>query len=157
MDNTEIIQWTIISVGIALAMFGFAVAWGMLRLIRAEVKAEIAGLRAEINASISQLRADMNAGNSQLRADMNAGNSQLRADMDAGNSQLRGEATANTSRLDAGISELRHQIVAIRQMLARFALHRHGDDGLPVAPLTDALDPPEGTAGGNREGDGSGN
>ena len=61
---------------------------------------------------------------------------------------------AHVSRLETAISGLQQQIVAIRQMLARFALHKHGDDGLPMAPLTDTLDPPEGT--GNSNGDGNG-
>ena len=72
--------------------------------------------------------------------------------------ELKAAADANASRLNAAIAGIQQQIFAIRQMLARFALHRHGEDGLPVAPLTDALDPPEGTGGisGNGEGDGSG-
>lgn len=39
----------------------------------------------------------------------------------------------------------RAEIITNRRMLGRFALHRHGEDGLPLAPLTDTLEPPEGS------------
>ena len=131
MDDTLVIQWTIIGVGGGLAVLVVAAAWAVVRLIKAEMRAEISELRAEMNTNDSSLRADMNANDAQLRADMNA----------------------HVSRLETAISGLQQQIVAIRQMLARFALHRHGDDGLPLAPLTDSLDPPEGNAS-NGEGNG---
>lgn len=127
MDDTLVIQWTIIGVGGGLAVLVVAAAWAVVRLIKAEMRAEISELRAEMNTNDSSLRADM----AQLRADMNA----------------------HVSRLETAISGLQQQIVAIRQMLARFALHRHGDDGLPLAPLTDSLDPPDGNAS-NGEGNG---
>ena len=112
MEDALVIQWTIIGVGGGLALLVIGVGLAVVRIIKAEMRAEISGLRAETNT--------------------------------------------NVARLETSISGLRQQIVAIRQMLARFALHRHGDDGLPVAPLTDSLDPPEGTAGGsNGEGDGN--
>ena len=121
MDDTLVIQWTIIGVGGGQAVLVVAAAWAVVRLIKAEMRAEISELRAEMNTNDAQSRADMNA---------------------------------HVSRLETAISGLQQQIVAIRQMLARFALHRHGDDGLPMAPLTDTLDPPEGT--GNSNGDGNG-
>ena len=160
MDDTLVIQWTIIGVGGGLAVLVVAAAWAVVRLIKAELRAEISELRAEMNTNDSSLRVDMNANDAQLRADMaqlrvdmNANDAQLRADMNANDAQLRADMNAHVSRLETAISGLQQQIVAIRQMLARFALHRHGDDGLPLAPLTDSLDPPEGNAS-NGEGNG---
>ena len=131
MDDTLVIQWTIIGVGGGLAVLVVAAAWAIVRLIKAEMRAEISELRAEMNTNDSSLRADMNANDAQLRADMNA----------------------HVARLETAINGLQQQIVVIRQMMARFALHRHGDDGLPLAPLTDSLDPPDGNAS-NGEGNG---
>lgn len=131
MDDTLVIQWTIIGVGGGLAVLVVAAAWAIVRLIKAEMRAEISELRAEMNTNDSNLRADMNANDAQLRADMNA----------------------HVARLETAINGLQQQIVVIRQMMARFALHRHGDDGLPLAPLTDSLDPPDGNAS-NGEGNG---
>ena len=149
MDDTLVIQWTIIGVGGGLAVLVVAAAWAVVRLIKAELRAEISELRAEMNTNDSSLRVDMNANDAQLRGDM----AQLRADMNANDAQLRTDMNAHVSRLETAISGLQQQIVAIRQMLARFALHRHGDDGLPLAPLTDSLDPPDGNAS-NGEGNG---
>ena len=95
MDDTLVIQWTIIGVGGGLAVLVVAAAWAVVRLIKAEMRAEISELRAEMNTNDSSLRADMNANDAQLRADMNANDAQLRADMNAMNERqgrtLRGD------------------------------------------------------------------
>ena len=105
---------------------------------------------AKLDASVAELNAKLDASVAELKLDAKR--------QDVNVAQLNAIAATNVSRLNATIAGIQQQIFAIRQMFARFALHRHGEDGLPVAPLTDALDPPEGTGGisGNGEGDGSG-
>ena len=118
MDDTQVIQWTIIgsAVAIVLVMIGLGgigvwVLKAAMNSVRFELKADIAELRAELKTDIAELRAE-------LKLDIQAN---------------------------------RNEIATNRRMLGRFSLHRHGDDGLPLAPLTDSLDPPEGT--GSSEGD----
>lgn len=127
MDDTQIIQWTIISSAVAIVLviigLGGIAVWVMktaMNSVRFEVKADIADLKAELKADI----ADAKAGSKADIADVKA------------------QVVSN-----------RNEITTNRRLLARFALHRHGDDGLPLAPLTDTLDPPEGT-GSNGEGNG---
>ena len=119
MDDTQIIQWTIIgsAVAIVLVMIGLGgigvwVLKTAMNSVRFELKGDIAELKTELKGDIAELR-------TELKIDIQAN---------------RNEITTN------------------RRLLARFSLHRHGDDGLPLAPLTDSLDPPEGT-GGSSEGD----
>ena len=115
MDDTQIIQWTIIGSAVAIVLvaigFGSLGVWvvkAAMNSVKSELKADIADLRTELKGDIADLKLDIQAN--------------------------RNEITTN------------------RRLLARFALHRHGDDGLPLAPLTDSLDPPEGT-GSSSEGD----
>ncbi len=78
----------------------------------------------------------------------------LRAELKGEIADLRTEIANLRTELKLDIQANRNEITANRRLLARFALHRHGDDGLPLAPLTDTLDPPEGTGGSNGEGNG---
>ena len=172
MDDTLVIQWTIIGVGGGLAgivIAGFiAVGWVIkaevkalrseIGAVRTESKAELDKLNAKLDASVAELNAKLDASVADLNAKLDVSVADLNAKQDVNVAQLNAIAATNVSRLNATIAGIQQQIFAIRQMFARFALHRHGEDGLPVAPLTDALDPPEGTGGisGNGEGDGSG-
>ena len=52
---------------------------------------------------------------------------------------------ADIAGLRLEVRSNRAEIITNRRMLGRFALHRHGDDGLPLAPLTDTLEPPDGS------------
>ena len=78
----------------------------------------------------------------------------LRAELKGEIADLRTEIANLRTELKLDIQANRNEITANRRLLARFALHRHGDDGLPLAPLTDTLDPSEGTGGSNGEGNG---
>lgn len=107
MDDTQVIQWTIIGsaaaivlVAIGLSSIGVWVVNTAMSSVKSELKGDIAELRTEMKGDIAELKLDIQAN--------------------------------------------RNEIVTNRRMLARFALHRHGDDGLPIAPLTDALEPPDG-------------
>ena len=177
MDDTLVIQWTIIGVGGGLAgivIAGFiAVGWVIkaevkalrseIGAVRTESKAELDKLNVKLDASVAELNAKLDANVAELKASiarldakLDADVARLEAKQDVNVAELKAAADANASRLNATIAGIQQQIFAIRQMFARFALHRHGEDGLPVAPLTDALDPPEGTGGISGEGDGSG-
>ena len=121
MDDTQIIQWTIIgsAVAIVLVMIGLGgigvwVLKTAMNSVRFELKGDIAELKTELKGDIAELRTELKGDIAELKIDIQAN---------------RNEITTN------------------RRLLARFSLHRHGDDGLPVAPLTDSLDPPEGTGG----------
>ena len=115
MDDTQVIQWTIIGsaaaiilVSIGISSIGVWVINTAMGSVKSELKGDIAELRTELKGDIAELRLD--------------------------------------------IQSNRNEIVTNRRMLARFALHRHGDDGLPIAPLTDALDPPDGSDNSNGDG-----
>ena len=106
MDDTQIIQWTIIgsAVAIVLVMIGLGgigvwVIKAAMNSVKSDLKADIAGLRAEVKGDIAGLQSQ--------------------------------------------VASNRFEIITNRRMLGRFALHRHGDDGLPLAPLTDTLEPPD--------------
>ena len=96
-----------------------------MKALIAGPRTEIADLRAELKGEIGELR-----------------------------TELKGEIADLRTELKLDIQANRNEITTNRRLLARFALHRHGDDGLPLAPLTDSLDPPEGTGGSNGEGTG---
>ena len=136
MGTTE---WTIIGTGIALLVvlvpmirFTNSASTNEMKSEIANVRTEIAGLRTELKSEIANVRTEI-AG---LRTD------------------LKGEIADLRMELKLDIQANRNEITTNRRLLARFALHRHGDDGLPLAPLTDSLDPPEGTGGSNGEGTG---
>lgn len=116
-------EWTIIGMGIALLVVLVPLIRFTSSAATNDLKANIADLRTEVKGDIADLR-------TELKGDMADLRTELKLDIQAN----RNEITTN------------------RRMLGRFALHRHGDDGLPVAPLTDTMDPPEGSTGGNGDG-----
>jgi hypothetical protein len=166
-------EYSIIGIGIALLavlapliMFVTAASKNELkadlRLFRAELQSTIQEGDTTIRAEIAQLRTEMRDGDASLRTEMRDGDAslraaiqdsetslraaigQLRADMQEGDAALRAELKADIASLRLDVQANRAEIITNRRMLGRFALHRHGDDGLPLAPLTDTLDPPEG-------------
>jgi hypothetical protein len=138
-------EWTTIGTGIALLAVLAPLIIYTNSSLRNEVKAALAELRAELRAEIQggdvALRADM----ANLRADSQQDMANLRADLKADNASLKAELKADIAGLRLEVRSNRAEIITNRRMLGRFALHRHGDDGLPLAPLTDTLDPPEGS------------
>lgn len=163
------LQWTIIAAAIILflGMGGFsgliiwAVRTGMnsvrsdLRADIAEVKAELKGdiaevrtetavvrteiaeLRSEFKGDITELRSEFKGDIAELRSEFKSDMAELRAELKSDMAELRSE-------LKLDFQANRAEIITNRRMLGRFALHRHGDDGLPLAPLTDALEPLDG-------------
>ena len=118
MDDTQIIQWTIIGSAVAivpvmigLGGIGVWVLKTAMNSVRFELKGDIAELKTELKGDIAELK-----------------------------TELKGDIAG----LQSQIASNRNEIITNRRMLGRFALHRHGDDGLPLAPLTDALEPLDG-------------
>ena len=103
----------------------------------AEVRTEIAELRSEFKGDIAGLRAELKGDMADLRAELKGDMADLRAELKGDMAELRNE-------LKLDFQANRAEIITNRRMLGRFALHRHGDDGLPLAPLTDALEPLDG-------------
>ena len=101
--------------------------------LRSELKSDTAGLRSELKSDIAELKGDM----AELRAELKGDMAELRA-------ELKGDMTELRNELKLDFQANRAEIITNRRMLGRFALHRHGDDGLPLAPLTDALEPLDG-------------
>ena len=149
-------EWTTIGTGIALLAVLAPLIIYTNSSLRNEVKAALAELRAELRAEIqggdAALRAEIQGGDAALRADManlradlQQDMANLRAGLKADNASLKAELKADIAGLRLEVRSNRAEIITNRRMLGRFALHRHGDDGLPLAPLTDTLDPPEGS------------
>lgn len=117
--------WTIIGTAIGL----FVALSAMMQLSIMSLRNE---LRAEIRRAIAELRAEFKQDLAELRAESKRDRAEFKRDLAESNSDLSGKIQAN-----------RAEIIANRRLLYRFSLHRHGDDGLPLAPLTDALEPPD--------------
>ena len=105
--------------------------------LRSEFTGDIAGLRAELKGDMADLRAELKGDMADLRAELKGDMADLRAELKGDMADLRAE-------LKLDFQANRAEIITNRRMLGRFALHRHGDDGLPLAPLTDALEPLDG-------------
>ena len=105
--------------------------------LRSEFTGDIAGLRAELKGDMADLRAELKGDMADLRAELKGDMADLRA-------ELKGDMADLRSELKLDFQANRAEIITNRRMLGRFALHRHGDDGLPLAPLTDALEPLDG-------------
>ena len=105
--------------------------------LRSEFTGDIADLRAELKGDIADLRAELKGDMADLRAELKGDMADLRA-------ELKGDMADLRSELKLDFQANRAEIITNRRMLGRFALHRHGDDGLPLAPLTDALEPLDG-------------
>ena len=146
MGTTE---WTIIATAIAL----FVALGSLIRVsstgaknelkgdlanVRSELKGDIADLRAELKGDIGDLRAELKGDMADLRAELKGDMADLRA-------ELKGDMADLRTELKLDFQANRAEIITNRRMLGRFALHRHGEDGLPLAPLTDTLEPPEGS------------
>ena len=104
--------------------------------LRSEFKGDIAGLRAELKGDMADLKAELKGDMADLRAELKGDMADLRAESKGDMADLRSE-------LKLDFQANRAEIITNRRMLGRFALHRHGDDGLPLAPLTDTLEPPD--------------
>ena len=144
-------EWTVIAVGIALLVaLGSFIKFvnasmesrlnantANLRTEIAEVRIEVADLKTELTSDIAGLRAEFKGDISDLRAELKGDMADLRAELKGDMADLRAE-------LKLDFQANRAEIITNRRMLGRFALHRHGDDGLPLAPLTDALEPLDG-------------
>ncbi len=165
-------EWTIIGVGVALLLalvsmtrVGNSSLQNALKASSAEIRTEIYGVRteiaevrteiAEVRTEIIELRAEMKGDvanvrteiielRSELKGDMADLRAELKGDMADLRSELKGDMADLRSELKLDFQANRAEIITNRRMLGRFALHRHGDDGLPLAPLTDALEPLDG-------------
>ena len=100
------------------------------------VRTEIVELRAELKGDMAELRAELKGDMAELRAELKSDMAELRA-------ELKGDMAELRTELKLDFQANRAEIITNRRMLGRFALHRHGEDGLPLAPLTDTLEPPD--------------
>lgn len=145
MDETT---WTIIGTGIALFVALSAVMQLMIMSLKNELRAEfkqgLAEQRAEFQEKMAEFRQDM--------ADMRA---EFKRDMAEQRAEFKQALAESNADLSSKIQANRAEIIANRRIIYRLSLHRHGVDGLPVAPLTDALEPPDfGSGSGSDNGEG---
>ena len=130
-------EWTIIGVGVALFVaLGSLIRFGNSST-KNELKADIANLRTELKGDIANLRTEVKGDIANLKTEVKGDMADFRAELKSDMAELRTE-------LKLDFQANRAEIITNRRMLGRFALHRHGDDGLPLAPLTDTLEPPDG-------------
>ena len=139
-------EWTIIGVGVAIllalvsmARVGNSSLQNALKAGSAEIRTEISGVKteiAEVRTEIVELRAELKGDMADLRAELKGDMAELRA-------ELKGDMADLRTELKLDFQANRAEIITNRRMLGRFALHRHGEDGLPLAPLTDTLEPPD--------------
>ena len=108
--------------------------------LRSELKSDTAGLRSELKSDIAELKGGM----AELRAELKGDIAELQGGMAELRAELKGDMAELRNELKLDFQANRAEIITNRRMLGRFALHRHGDDGLPLAPLTDALEPLDG-------------
>ena len=151
-------EWTVIGVGIALlialgSFIKFVNASMESRLnantanVRteiAEVRTEVAELKTELKGDIAGLRAELKGDIANVRTEIADLRAELKGDMADLRAELKGDMADLRAELKLDFQANRAEIITNRRMLGRFALHRHGDDGLPLAPLTDALEPLDG-------------
>ena len=152
------LQWTTIIAAIILflGMGGFSglIIWAVrtgMNSVRSDLRADIADLRTELKGDIAEVRAELKGDIADLRTELKGDIADLRTELKGDIAYLGTELKDDVNELGGTVTGNRFEILTNRRLLARFALHRHGDDGLPLAPLTDSLDPPEGT-GSNGEG-----
>ncbi len=146
MGTTE---WTIIATAIAL----FVALGSLIRVsstgAKNELKGDIANVRSELKGDIGDLRAELKGDIADLRAELKGDIADLRAELKGDMADLRAELKGDMAdlrtELKLDFQANRAEIITNRRMLGRFALHRHGEDGLPLAPLTDTLEPPDGS------------
>ena len=121
--------WTIIGTAVGLFVALSAVMQLSIMSLRNE-------LRAEFRQAIAELRAEFKQDIAELRTEFKQDIAELRA-------EFKQDLAVSSSDVNSRIQSIRAEIIANRRILYRFSLHRHGDDGLPLAPLTDALEPPD--------------
>ena len=119
--------WTIIGTAVGLFVALSAVMQLSIMSLRNE-------LRAEFRQAIAELRAEFKQDIAELRTEFKQDIAELRA-------EFKQDLAVSSSDVNSRIQSIRAEIIANRRILYRFSLHRHGDDGLPLAPLTDALEP----------------
>ncbi len=147
-------EWTIIGVGVALLLalvsmtrVGNSSLQNALKASSAEIRTEIYGVKteiAEVRTEIIELRAELKGDVANVRTEIADLRTELKSDMADLRTELKGDMADLRSELKLDFQANRAEIITNRRMLGRFALHRHGDDGLPLAPLTDALEPLDG-------------
>ena len=153
-------EWMIIGVGIALllalvsmARVGNSSLQNALKASGAEIRTEIYGVKteiaevrteiAEVRTEIVELRAELKGDIANVRTEIVELRAELKGDMAELRAELKGDMAELRTELKLDFQANRAEIITNRRMLGRFALHRHGDDGLPLAPLTDTLEPPD--------------
>ena len=153
-------EWTIIGVGIALllalvsmARVGNSSLQNALKASGAEIRTEIYGVKteiaevrteiAEVRTEIVELRAELKGDIANVRTEIVELRAELKGNMADLRAELKGDMAELRTELKLDFQANRAEIITNRRMLGRFALHRHGDDGLPLAPLTDTLEPPD--------------
>ncbi len=148
-------EWTLIGVAIAL----FLAVGAMIRFsnssIRNELKGSNVGVRTEIaevrteiagvRTEIADLRTEVKVDIGNVRTEIAGLRAELKGDIADLRAELKGDMADLRAELKLDFQANRAEIITNRRMLGRFALHRHGEDGLPLAPLTDTLEPPEGS------------
>ena len=143
MDATT---WTIIGTAIGL----FVALSAVMQLLTTSLKNE---LRAEFKQGLAENRAEFKQDLAEHRAEFKQDLAEHRAEFKQEMAEFRQVLAASNADLSSKIQANRTEIIANRRILYRLSLHRHGADGLPVAPLTDALDPPDfGSGSDNGEG-----
>ena len=155
MDETT---WTIIGTGIALFVALSAVIqlsnMSLKNELRAEFKRDLAEHRSEFKQDLAEQRAEFQQKMAEFRQDMAAMRAEFRQDMAAMRAESRQDTAkmraefkqdlaASNADLSTKIQANRTEIIANRRIIYRLSLHRHGADGRPLAPLTDALEPPD--------------
>ena len=141
MGSTE---WTIIGVAIAL----FLAFGSMIRFSNSSIRNELKESHAELRTEIAEVRteiAEVRIGMAELRTEVKGDIANVRTEIAGLRAELKGDMADLRTELKLDFQANRAEIITNRRMLGRFALHRHGDDGLPLAPLTDTLEPPEGS------------
>lgn len=165
MDETT---WTIIGTAVAL----FVALSAVMQLIimslknelraefkqaiaelRAELKQDLAEQRAEFQREMAEFRQDMAAMRAEFRQDMAEQRAEFKRDMAEQRAEFKQALAESNADLSSKIQANRTEIIANRRIIYRLSLHRHGADGRPLAPLTDALEPPDfGSGSDNGEG-----
>ena len=140
-------EWTVIGTGIALLL----VLVPLIRYTNSastnEVKAEVANVRIEVanvRTEVANVRTELKEDIANVRTEIAELRAELKGDMAELRAELKGDMAELRGELKLDFQANRAEIITNRRMLGRFALHRHGDDGLPLAPLTDALEPLDG-------------
>ena len=96
--------------------------------------------RAEARAESKRDRAEQQAESKRDQAEQRAESKRNLAEKQAESKQ---DLAASNADWSIKVQADRAEIITTRRILYLLSLHRHGIDGLPMAPLTDALDPPD--------------